>query len=346
MVHSRLTQATRILLSVALRQTVAFAYSTLPLGLSSSNMATTTATTSLPSKVNSSPFFSEWKGHPVSDLINFRDITHTVRPGKPIIYLAGDSSLDNKAWVPVSEPVPPPQIYQEILRGESYSGVKPDIAYWLNHLLGDRATCINAAVEASLLRERDNRLLEHDTFIRDSISANDILIVSIGANDIALWPNAGTIFHMADLAWTTRRCCVEDGSASSLNYFRKMFGEKTQNYISRMVEKQKPRAVIVCMIYYPLEAGARQTSWAAMQLKALGYNKWPGQLQAAIKQIYDSATKNIKVEGTQVIACPLFEVLDPKNANDFTARVEPSTEGGRKMAEKFSEIIAPIIGNV
>ncbi|KAF2277367.1 uncharacterized protein EI97DRAFT_432245 [Westerdykella ornata] len=300
----------------------------------------------MPSKINSSAFFSEWKGHPISDLAKFRDTTRAVRPGKPIVYLAGDSSLDNKAWVTASEPISPAQIYKETLRTSSYSGIKPDIAYWLNHFLGDRATCINAAIEESLLRERDDRLLEHDLFIRDSITANDILIVSVGANDIALRPTTSTMLHMADLAWTTRRSSIQDGSASSLVYFRKMFKDKTENYISRMLEKQKPRAVIVCMIYYPLEADAGQTGWADMQLKALGYNMRPGQLQAAIKQIYESATKNIRIEGTQVLTYPLFEVLDPRDAKDFTARVEPSTEGGRKMAQRFSEMVTSILGDV
>lgn len=198
-------------------------------------------------------------------------------------------------------------------------------------------------MEASLLRERDDGLLEHDAFIRDSITSNDILIVSVGANDIALSPNAATMRHMLDLAWTTRRCCIEEGSASSLPYFRKLFGTDIETYISRMVAKQKPRAVIVCMIYYPLEYKAGQTSWADMQLKALGYNTFPKQLQVAIKQIYDSATTKIKIEGTHVIPCPLFEVLDGKNAAEYTARVEPNSEGGRKMAEKFAELLKGVV---
>jgi hypothetical protein len=298
-----------------------------------------------PSKINNSGFYSEWKGHPIRDLIKFRDITHAIRPGKHIIYLAGDSSLDNKAWVSSTDasPTETPEIYSHTFESTSQSRIKPDVGLWLNHLVGDRATCINAAVEESLLRDRDGDLLEHDKFIQDSITKDDILIVSIGANDIALRPNKETMLHMADLSWATRRSSIESGSASSLVYFRKLFGDKIQAYISRIVAKQKPRVVIVCMIYYPLEASAGQSSWADTQLKALGYGQWPGQLQSAIKQIYESATKDIKIEGTQVLACPLFEVLDGKRAEDYVARVEPSSVGGKRMAQKFTEILKGVV---
>lgn len=303
------------------------------------------SSSTLPPKINSSRFYIEWKGHQIRDLTTFRDITTTVRPNKPIVYFAGDSSLDNKAWVqgtgPGGEPLPIaiPEIYNQTI---DHPRPKPDVALWLNHFLGDRATCINTAVEESLLRERDDDLLSHDEFIRDNIRSEDVLIVSVGANDIALRPTKQTMWAMAQLAWFTRRCSIEDGSASSLDYFRDLFGTKIQDYTSRLVSKTKPRAVIVCMIYYPLESGLGQTSWADVQLKALGYNQWPGQLQAAIKQMYESATKKIKVEGTEVVPCPLFEVLDGKRVEEYTARVEPNSEGGRKMAERFDQMLKDI----
>jgi hypothetical protein len=292
-------------------------------------------------KINAAAFYAEWKGHPVADLAQFRDRTQALRPGKPIVYLAGDSSLDNKAWVSSSDSPPDavPEIYHKTLETTSHPKPKPDIAFWFNHIIGDSATCINAAVEESLLRDRDDQLLPHDLFIRDSITSNDFLVVSIGANDIALSPSKQTMWHMADLTWMTRRCCIEDGSAASLEYFRELFGKKIQDYVARVTSKRKPRAVIVCMIYYPLEASAGQHGWADTQLKVLGYGRWPGQLQAAIKQIYDSATTKIQIDGTRVIPCPLFEVLDGKRAEDYVARVEPSSEGGRKMAQKFADML-------
>lgn len=296
------------------------------------------------SKINALRFFYEWKGHPISDLTTFRSTILSIRPDKPIVYLAGDSSLDNKYWVPSSGaeslPVPVPEVYHAAL---DKPHPKPDIAFWLNHFLGDGATALNLAVEESLLRDRDTALLPHDKFIRDNIRPQDVLIVSVGANDVALSPTFATMRHMLQLAWLTPRSFLERGTAWSLSHFTKMFGEKVQAYVSRLVELQKPRAVIICMIYYPLEAGVgSQTSWADLQLQLLGYNRYPGHLQTAIRKMYDMATKQIQITGTKVMPCALFEVMDGKNEDDYTARVEPSAEGGRKMSLHLKKLLDDI----
>jgi hypothetical protein len=208
----------------------------------------------------------------------------------------------------------------------------------LNHFLGSRATALNLAVEASTLKEREDTILEHDKFIRDNIRSADILIVSIGANDIALKPTFATICHMLQLAWLTPRSSLQKETAWSLNYFIKMFRDQIQAYISRLIQKRKPRAVIVCMIYFPLEAGPQQ-SWADVQLKLLGYNNFPAQLQTATRKMFELATTEIHISGVNVVPCPFFEVLDGKNEKDYTDRVEPSAEGGRKIAVQLTEII-------
>lgn len=300
------------------------------------------------SKIKTSRFFFEWKGHPISDVIALHQKILEVWPTKPIIYLAGDSSLDNKYWVPSSNgqhssplPVEVPEIYHLAFDPPN---PKPDVAFWLNHVLGGRATALNLAVEESMLRERDDDLLEHDKFIRDNIRAEDILIVSIGANDIALRPTPATMWHMLKLAWLTPRGLLERNSGWGLRYFTGLFKDRIEAYVSRLVEKQKPRAVIVCMIYYPLEAGAsKQRSWADLPLRALGYNRYPGQLQAAIKAMYELATKRIKIEGIEIVSCPLYETLDGKKEEDYVARVEPSSDGGHKMASQFSKLLEEML---
>jgi hypothetical protein len=298
-------------------------------------------------RINNSWFYFEWRGHKIPDLTAFRATTLSQRPDKPMIYLAGDSSLDNKYWVPSSGPggerltVDVPQIYRATL---DRAHPKPDIAFWLNHFLGDRATTINTAVEASTLKEREKELLEHDEFIRDNIRAEDILIVSVGANDIALRPTLATMRHMLQLAWLTPRSSLEKGTAWSLGHFTDMFKDQVEAYISKIVEKQKPRAIVVCMIYCPLEAGAsKQQSWAGPQLGMLGYNRFPRHLQAAIKQMYELATKKVQIPGVKVVPCALFEAMDGKREEDYTARVEPSAEGGRKVALKLKEIVESLI---
>ena len=114
------------------------------------------------------------------------------------------------------------------------------------------------------------------------------------------------------------------------------------------------------MIYYPDEA--QTPSWANPALGALGYNTNPAKLQMLIRKAYDEATRQvfdsektqetnlsthivkhlcstIRIEGSEVIAVPLFNVLDGKRSEDYIARVEPSAIGGRKMAEFFLDLI-------
>ncbi|KAJ8118553.1 hypothetical protein OPT61_g489 [Boeremia exigua] len=292
-------------------------------------------------KISRPRFYFEWKGHQIQDLTRFHAITTAERADRPIVYLAGDSSLDNKYWVNDDEELPTkvPEIYKHTLEKPT---PKHDVAFWVNCFLGDQATCINAAVEESMLRERDQNLLPHDTFIRDNIRPQDVLVVSVGANDVALKPLPCTIWHMLRLAWLTPRSSLENGTVASFKYFRHMFRSNVQNYVDRMTAKTRPRAIIICMIYYPLEAGLGQRSWADTQLRALGYNLWPGQLQTAIRTLFRIGTQEISVEGTEVIPCALHEILDGKTAKDYTARVEPSEEGGKKMAIKFMELLSDI----
>lgn len=298
-------------------------------------------------KINPLPFYNQWAGHPLSDLATICSNVQATRPEKPIVYLAGDSSLDNKAWIPSSgpggEPLPEqvPNIYNSFLEPLT---PKPDVAFFLNHLLGSKASVINAAVEASLLREREKNLLPHDEFIRDHIRHQDVLVVSLGANDIALSPTKATMRHMLQLAWLSSKDSIEQNKASSLRYFENMFHAQTKSYINQLMSKQKPSAVVVCMIYYPLEASASsQASWADTQLKMLGYGKWPSQLQTAISQIYSSATSKIEIEGTKVIPCALYETMDGKNEEDYVARVEPSVQGGKKMATLLGKKLESVL---
>jgi hypothetical protein len=290
-------------------------------------------------RINRAKFYGQYKGHPLEDLALFREITVAERPAKPIVWLAGDSSLDNKYWTnkTIGElGIKVPSIYEKTLNDPR---PKVDVAFRLNEALGERATCINTAVEESMIRERDNGLQPHDEFIRDNIGANDVLIVSVGSNDVANEPLFWTVINMVRLAWLTSRKSLEDDSASALQYFKNLYGTKVEEYITKMTSKTKPRAVIVCMIYYPLEMKFEQKSWADWNLKLLGYGSYPGQLQAATRSMYRIATKQIKVNGTEIVPFALYDVLDGQNAEDYVERVEPSEEGGKKMAVKFAEVL-------
>ncbi len=84
------------------------------------------------------------------------------------------------------------------------------------------------------------------------------------------------------------------------------------------------------MIYYLDEQAGG--SWADTALKLLGYNSDPDKLQLLIRQAYEMATCHIQLEGIEIVPFPLFQVLNGKNHADYIQRVEPSSQGGRKIA--------------
>merc|ERR1711972_1117211 len=90
------------------------------------------------------------------------------------------------------------------------------------------------------------------------------------------------------------------------------------------------------MIYFLDENGS---SWADQALAALDYDANPARLQEAIRAVFRLATRRIRIRGTEVVAFPLFEVLDGKNTADYVSRVEPSPSGGKKMAEALVEVV-------
>jgi hypothetical protein len=87
------------------------------------------------------------------------------------------------------------------------------------------------------------------------------------------------------------------------------------------------------MIYYPDETATR--GWAGPALNALGYISNPAKLQSLILKAFRDVLSTIRIPGSQVVPIPLFHVLNGKNSEDYIERVEPSTSGGRKMAEFF-----------
>lgn len=110
--------------------------------------------------------------------------------------------MDNKYWFNDTDVAPGP--YQSLL---DPAVSKKDITYWLNYLCSQgqatsrrqRTAAINTAVEASTLNERTFHLRPQDAFLRDHIQSQDVLVVSVGGNDIALLPCPCTIFSILGL---------------------------------------------------------------------------------------------------------------------------------------------------
>lgn len=91
------------------------------------------------------------------------------------------------------------------------------------------------------------------------------------------------------------------------------------------------------MIYYPDETGLG--SWADASLRLLRYNSSPRRLQAAIRAVFELATRRIRIPGTEVVPVALFDVLDSRDTRDYVQRVEPSPKGGEKMAAAFIDLL-------
>merc|ERR1711879_823795 len=100
---------------------------------------------------------------------------------------------------------------------------------------------------------------------------------------------------------------------------------------------RKPNKVIICMIYYLDQKNTG--SWADGALSCMCYDCNPGKLQSAIRTVFKLATSRIDIPGTEVVAFPLFEVLDGKTSSDYIERVEPSPTGGAKIAAALMDTI-------
>mmetsp|Transcript_6196 Transcript_6196/g.12868 ORF Transcript_6196/g.12868 Transcript_6196/m.12868 type:complete len:334 (-) Transcript_6196:23-1024(-) len=304
-------------------------------------------------------YYNEYHGHLVSDLTAVHSALRSSGSSsssgdRPLIFTAGDSSLDNKYWF--HDHAKALGGYEKVLRPPT---MRQDVAYHLTSLsLRDKAdgpVAINCAVEATTLNQRMYGLLPQDKFIRDNLRPSDVLVVSVGGNDIALAPAPCTIANMLGLICCVPKPCIENGCGVPLpcddcccgcgagclstllscppcgGYFLHLFGTRVRKYVESLVSKTKPKLVLVCMIYYlDQKPGA---SWADGTLSALGYNRDPSKLQLLIRKTFEHATSKIKIPGVEVVPVPLFEVLDGTRTEDYVARVEPSAVGGRKMAE-------------
>lgn len=259
--------------------------------------------------IDSVNFYGEYHGHRIYDLTQLHEFLG--QRNSSLIFLAGDSSLDNKHWFHDSATAI--NGYEDILRPPKS---RKDIAYWLNVELerrgfrGNMAT-INCAVEESALTDRlCGRMLPQDIFIRDNITQKDILVVSVGGNDIALKPSPCTICNIISLMCCTTTPCLtnctcgftipcddcSNGCCCSclsnflafpcgFGYFVHLFGTRVEAFVRKLVAKSKPKLVVVCMIYY-LDT-TPGNSWAEPALRGLQYNTNPAKLQTLISRIFE-----------------------------------------------------------
>lgn len=308
-------------------------------------------------------FYETYKGHEILHLEQVHDhligasntsaVESTKKPR--CIFLAGDSSLDNKHWFFDSWSEKRQQMNQPAFTAPALNGYEgiltpprmvQDVSYWMNHTAAVRfgrgqVVCLNTSVEESTLADRDDDLLAQDKFIQNRVKPDDFVVVSVGGNDVALKPTARTIMSMA-LMTRSPDWLIKSGWAPGTSYFEGLFGTRIEDLIRRIVDgEHRPAKVLICMIYYLDEESGG--SWADYVLEKLGYNSNPAKLQLVIRTLYERlAARGFNVTGTIVEPFPLFEVLDGKDTQDYVQRVEPSVQGGRKMAEALMARLFPV----
>jgi hypothetical protein len=274
----------------------------------------TTAAPHNSNMISSSSFYGEYHGHLIPHLREVHDVLRT--RNKTLIFLAGDSSLDNKHWFHDSAPAV--NGYEHILDPPKS---RADIAYWMNFELQkrgfrDNVATINCAVEESALSDRlCGRLLPQDAFIRDYITENDVLVVSVGGNDIALKPSPCTICNILSLVCCSTTSCLKHCSCGTalpcddcsngcccscfsnllgfpcgFGYFVHLFRSRVESFLHKLLQthsaqhRKKPKLVVVCMIYYlDMQPG---NSWAEPALRGLQYNSNPDKLKTIISRIF------------------------------------------------------------
>ena len=214
--------------------------------------------------ISSRSFYSEYHGHTVPHLTSLH--THLRSSHDTLIFLAGDSSLDNKFWFESNAPAE--NTYEDILQPPIS---RRDVAHCLNKTIvsrnmGAKYAAINCAVEESSLTSRGCGLLPQDVFIKEHLTTKDILVVSVGGNDVALTITPCTAIHLLALIAAPMACIscscgsalpCDDfccgcacGAASSclafpygLGYFIHLFRTRIEAYIRRLTAEHTPLCV-------------------------------------------------------------------------------------------------------
>lgn len=207
--------------------------------------------------------------------------------------------------------------------------------------MGSSFACINAAVEESTVSDRYGTLLEHDVFVQEHLEDGDVIVVSLGGNDIALRPSTGTMLAIGSLNFLTPMWMASRGWGLGYGHLQGIFKDQIQDYLERLVGDTKVELVMPCTIYYPCETGH---GWADQLFNTLGYTKSPAKLQALIDVCFQYFTSQIRVHDIPMAPLALSEALDSKNADDYDNRVEPSVQGGEKMGKLFLNTMKDKLG--
>lgn len=305
------------------------------------------------SSIDAGKFYEEYHSHRISDLSAAHKALRAAGAQR-FVYLMGDSTLDNKHWLfspfkskraQVNSSEAWPAVGEAVNGYETFlqpPRMVKDVCYWMNkgacERLGSAQVCtLMTAVEESTIRDRSNGLLLQDEFIRDHLTQQDTVIISLGGNDVALRPSLRTALSMFVLT-RCPRWLIASGIAPGFGYFVQLFRDQLLELVLRVTDRVRPKTVVVCMLYYMDETAGG--SWADDTLRILGYDSDPSIVQLIIRTLFETIeAKGFDIPGSTVRLMPLYTVLDGKNTADYCQRVEPSVQGGEKMADALLDLV-------
>lgn len=283
-------------------------------------------------------FYHRYLGHSVEDLRLLEQYARV--QGKTIVWLAGDSTLDNKFWVLECDDMAKqaPQNLKAVFDDEAFC--RADVAYWMNTMNPHHIT-INTAVEEATIGSKMVNLNESDRFIQEHILEKDTLIVSIGGNDVAHKASFLTLLSLAVIILATPMFLWQYLAwTPPMRHLDRLFRRDCEQYVESLVLKTKPKRVLLCTVYYPDITGGKRRGWASEALKWLKYDSNPDRLQKFIDLIHDKCTSKIRVTGnTSIHHIALSQTLNGSDTKYYVQRVEPSVNGGKKIAETFSAFL-------
>lgn len=299
---------------------------------------------SVPSKA----FYSTYHGHEARYL---EKVAHSLRAHgggaapRRLVWLCGDSSLDNKHWLHDAPSVPAANGMERILFPPRSL---PDIAAHINALLAAEApalACVNASVEEGTLAGRGAALAAgapfppctaQDALLARRLEAGDVIVASAGGNDVVLKPAVSTVAALGAVLALGSGAAIDSGAACGMGTLVALFKGQMEAYLAALTARVKPALCVACFPYFPCVAGA---GWADASLSLMGYTGNPGRLQRVMRAAFRLATQQLHVPGVRVLPLALFDALDASDEGDYVARVEPSAAGGAKMARAIVDAV-------
>lgn len=324
----------------------------------------------LRTKISAFAFYANYYGHQLHLLWNCQRIFR--EQDRSIVWLVGDSTLDNKHWLYADDYVGNKML--DPLNDPAYTGpavngmeeiLNPprciqDVAYWFNLFSSSSSSfsslvALNCATEASTLWDRRHglHLLNRDRLVRDHITSRDCLVVSVGGNDLALRPSPRIIASLLRLRYSGAGsdASIDDFSHPSLRSLRDLFLDQTLHFVLSLCQRHRPRLVVVCLQYAP-SLSSQHPSWADPVLRTLRYSgnpddAGPRKVRRVLDAVYEHCTQEVArrvqlvTQGeVRCVSLNWSNVMDwTRDEEMYVSRVEPSVMGGKQMAKALWDIM-------